>query len=198
MITHLHHIIPRHAGGTDDPSNLIRLTIPEHADAHRTLYEEFGREEDRLAWMALSGMIGKEQIIREAMLIGAKKGGVIGGPRGGRAGKGKKKHDGFGAKLSISITGKGNHRFGHIMTDEEKLVRSVSAKLHIEAIGGAEAWRGTVNLKNSTIERINAGTHPSQKTWTCEHCGKSSKGTGNYVRYHGIKCKSLIATRSSS
>ena len=198
MITHLHHIIPRHAGGTDEPSNLIRLTIPEHAEAHRALYEEFGRDEDRLAWMALSGMIGKEQIIREAMLIGAKKGSIIGGRRGGLAGKGKKKPDGFGAKLSIRNTGEGNPRYGHITTDEEKLVRSISGKRHIESIGGAEVWQGTTNLKMATIERINAGTHPSQKTWTCEHCGKSSRGTGNYVRYHGVKCKSLIATRSSS
>ena len=32
---HKHHIIPRHMGGTDDPSNLIELTIEEHAEAHR-------------------------------------------------------------------------------------------------------------------------------------------------------------------
>lgn len=198
MITHLHHIIPRHAGGTDEPSNLIRLTIPEHAEAHRLLYEQFGRDEDRLAWMALSGMIGKEQIIREAMLIGAKKGGVIGGRRRGLAGKGKKKPAGFGAKLSARNTGEGNPRHGHITTDQEKLVRSISVKQHIESVGGADTWQGTLNLKNSTIKKINAGTHPSQKTWTCEHCGKSSRGIGNYVRYHGMKCKLITATQSSS
>ena len=43
MITHKHHIIPKHIGGTDDPSNLIELIIPEHAEAHRKLYEEYGR-----------------------------------------------------------------------------------------------------------------------------------------------------------
>lgn len=198
MITHLHHIIPRHAGGTDDPSNLIRLSIPEHAEAHRQLYEQFGRDEDRLAWMALSGMIGKEQIIREAMLIGAKKGGVIGGLRGGLAGQGKKKPDGFGDKLSARNTGEGNSQYGHIRTPEEKLVRSISVKQHIEMAGGADTWQGTANLKNSNIERMNAGTHPSQKTWTCEHCGKSSRGMGNYVRYHGVKCKSITVTQSSS
>ena len=37
---HMHHIIPRHAGGTDDLSNLVELTIEQHAEAHRKLYED--------------------------------------------------------------------------------------------------------------------------------------------------------------
>jgi hypothetical protein len=59
---HKHHIIPKHAGGTDDPSNLIELTVEEHAEAHRLLYEEYGKLGDKLAWKALSGQIGKEEI----------------------------------------------------------------------------------------------------------------------------------------
>ena len=54
-IYHNHHIIPRHAGGTDDPSNIVRLTVEEHAEAHRILYEEHGRIEDKIAWKCLSG-----------------------------------------------------------------------------------------------------------------------------------------------
>ncbi|HIK66359.1 MAG TPA: HNH endonuclease [Flavobacteriales bacterium] len=65
---HNHHIIPRHAGGTDAPENIVRLTTEEHAEAHRKLYEEHGRWQDRLAWRALAGMIGKEEIIREKIM----------------------------------------------------------------------------------------------------------------------------------
>ena len=61
--THKHHIIPRHAGGTDDESNIIHLTIEEHAEAHRKLFEQHGRWQDELAWKGLSGQIGKEEII---------------------------------------------------------------------------------------------------------------------------------------
>ena len=43
MIKHKHHIIPRHVGGTNEPSNIIELTIDEHADAHKILYETHGR-----------------------------------------------------------------------------------------------------------------------------------------------------------
>lgn len=55
MITHKHHIIPKHMGGTDDPDNLIELTPQEHADAHLRLYEEFGKKEDLTAFYLLIG-----------------------------------------------------------------------------------------------------------------------------------------------
>lgn len=65
-LKHKHHIIPRHAGGSDDPSNLIELAVEEHAEAHRKLYEEHGRWQDKIAWEMLSGQIGNEQAIQEA------------------------------------------------------------------------------------------------------------------------------------
>lgn len=63
---HKHHIVPRHAGGTDDPSNLIELTIEEHAEAHRALYEQYGRWQDRIAWQTLSGQISSYEAARQA------------------------------------------------------------------------------------------------------------------------------------
>jgi hypothetical protein len=56
---HKHHIIPRHMGGSDDPSNLVELTIEEHAEAHRMLYEQYGKVEDKIAWQSLAGLIPK-------------------------------------------------------------------------------------------------------------------------------------------
>jgi hypothetical protein len=66
-ILHKHHIIPKHAGGTDDPSNLIYLTVEEHAEAHKLLFEQYGRWQDELAWKGLSGQIGKEEIILKTL-----------------------------------------------------------------------------------------------------------------------------------
>ena len=63
-------------GGTDEPENLVELTPAEHAEAHRVLYEEHGREEDRLAWMGLAGYTKKETIIQELITVAAKKGGA--------------------------------------------------------------------------------------------------------------------------
>lgn len=63
-------------GGTDDPGNIIELTIDEHAEAHRILYEKYGKWQDRVAWMALSGLINKEEILKEVLSNAGKMGGL--------------------------------------------------------------------------------------------------------------------------
>jgi len=73
IIYHTHHIIPKHMGGTDDPSNLVRLTIEEHAEAHRILYETYGNEYDRAAWLGLSGRIDKQEASRLAEVENGKR-----------------------------------------------------------------------------------------------------------------------------
>jgi hypothetical protein len=114
MIKHKHHIIPKHAGGTDHPSNLIELTIEEHAEAHRILYEEHGRDEDRWAWLGLSGQVGKDEILRQIAM----------------SQKGKKKPAGHGEKVSAfrktfkyseeSKLKMSNSKKGKILTNEHK------------------------------------------------------------------------------
>jgi len=52
---HIHHIKPRHMGGTDDPSNLIEVTPEEHAELHFALYLEHGMMGDWIAFHMLSG-----------------------------------------------------------------------------------------------------------------------------------------------
>jgi len=71
--THKHHIIPKHAGGTDDPSNIVELSVEEHALAHKELFEQYGRWQDRLAWRGLSGQIDSQELIRKAQSEAAKR-----------------------------------------------------------------------------------------------------------------------------
>ena len=54
-IKHKHHIIPKHMGGTDDLTNLVELTVEEHIQAHRELYEKYGHKEDAWAVNVLRG-----------------------------------------------------------------------------------------------------------------------------------------------
>jgi len=78
-IYHKHHIIPKHMGGTDDPSNLVRLTVEEHAQAHKELYEKYGYQQDLIAYKALKGTIGKEELSYELAKLGGQKGALKGG-----------------------------------------------------------------------------------------------------------------------
>jgi hypothetical protein len=71
---HKHHIIPKHMGGSDDPSNLIELTPGEHAEAHRLLYEQHGHWQDYVAWQGLAQLDANFDAAKQAIIEGGKKG----------------------------------------------------------------------------------------------------------------------------
>ena len=62
---HRHHIIPKHAGGTDDPDNILKCNVAMHAFLHEQLYKEHCREEDRLAYRGLRGIHSRQDHLRE-------------------------------------------------------------------------------------------------------------------------------------
>lgn len=105
---HKHHIIPRHVGGTDDSSNLIELTVEQHAEAHRVLFETHGRWQDKIAWEGLSRQIGKEEIIKYIYILTgrARRGEKRSAPAWN---KGKKNYYSEKALKAISNAQKGNN-----------------------------------------------------------------------------------------
>jgi len=96
-IKHLHHIIPRHAGGTDDPSNLICLSVEEHAVAHEDLYNQYGRLGDLIAWQCLSGKTTFSEKLRKELAISGFREKVLNDPD---------RRSEWIQKLSIANTGK--------------------------------------------------------------------------------------------
>ena len=111
---HKHHIIPKHAGGTDDPDNLVYLSVKEHAIAHAKLYLEHGDLKDYLAYKGLRKQIGKEEIFRECARIG------------GLNNKGKSKSKDHSSK--ISKANKNNPKLQIPHTEERKQNISKSMK----------------------------------------------------------------------
>ncbi len=66
QITNKHHIIPRHSGGPDKPFNILIVTLEEHIEAHRLLFENYGALSDSAAFHMMSGRIAKgEEVIRQ-------------------------------------------------------------------------------------------------------------------------------------
>tara|TARA_B100002019_G_scaffold257594_1_gene241791 strand:- start:16516 stop:16926 length:411 start_codon:yes stop_codon:yes gene_type:complete len=84
-------------GGSDDPDNLVTLSVKEHAIAHARLYLKYGNEKDYLAYKGLRKQIGKEQIFIETSRIG------------GLNNKGKLKTKEHRAKISESNKGQSSH-----------------------------------------------------------------------------------------
>ena len=108
VIYHNHHIIPKHTGGTNAPDNIARLTVEEHTEAHRLLYEKYGRWQDKIAYQALSGSIGKDEIIWAKQHY----------PR-------TEEHN---RKISDSQRGEDNHMYGKSHSEESKEQMSESSK----------------------------------------------------------------------
>ena len=68
-LMHKHHIIPRYMGGTDDPQNLVEVTITQHAMFHYCNFQLWGNVEDFVAWRGLSGQISEEEFLEEKFKI---------------------------------------------------------------------------------------------------------------------------------
>jgi hypothetical protein len=51
-------------GGSDEPANLISLSVAEHAQAHLDLYNQYGKKEDLCAWYMLSGKNQDSEFVR--------------------------------------------------------------------------------------------------------------------------------------
>lgn len=75
---HNHHLLPKHLGGKDDPSNIVEgVSITRHAMFHYANWQLWKSEGDWIAYQALSGAISKEKTIELVLSYAGKKGGQI-------------------------------------------------------------------------------------------------------------------------
>lgn len=63
-VYHIHHIVPKYMGGTDELSNLVKLPLWSHAEVHKRLFEIYGNIEDNIAYRMLSGKTKEAEELR--------------------------------------------------------------------------------------------------------------------------------------
>jgi hypothetical protein len=155
---HKHHIVPRHSGGTDDPENIIELTIEEHAEAHRLLWVQYGKKQDRLAWQGLLGLLSKQEIIKEILSEAGKKGGSA-----GKGVSGNRKNGGIANwnknREQIIKTLRENGKYGHLGgTPEDKWIWINNTEQEIKVLKDCEipeGWQtGRIKMSGETKEKI--------------------------------------------
>jgi hypothetical protein len=140
---HVHHIIPRHMGGTDDENNLIKLTVEEHVAAHLSLYKKYGKKEDLTAYHLLSGHL------KEGFKERSRLGGLKSGARNRETG-----HIQRIAKNQTHQQHVANGRKGAEVCREKKINAFFDPNLRkrISALGGRA--QGKINAKNGHLKNI--------------------------------------------
>ncbi len=180
MTMHNHHIIPRHAGGTDDPSNIVALSVPDHAEAHRKLYEEHGRWEDKIAWLGLTGQIGQEEITFLKQSEGGKKN--LGRKHSDEVNKAKGRagelNASYGKSLSLESRRKMSESSkGQIPWNAGKKMSAEYCKKNSEGQMGKSL---SEEHKQKTSETMKGISKPKVE---CPHCGKVG-GKPQMKRWH--------------
>lgn len=153
---HLHHIIPKHMGGTDDPDNLVELTVEEHAEAHKKLYEEHGNEFDLIAYRGLTGQITMTEAKKLAQIEGRKKGGDIAranrNATGNHIGKWSKETGHVYTIATPEGMRKGGSKVGRMLVETGKWKE-------LQSLGGKVGGKIASKITNS-------------QRWQCLECGK--------------------------
>lgn len=174
---HKHHIIPKHIGGTDDPSNIIKLSVKEHAEAHHALYNEYGRLEDYIAWRGLAGIIGKEELVREMCSLAGK--------------KSNKKRIETKTHLWLDSEHQRQKQLKRLQEGRHNFSSSLSKEVQKQRIENGTHHFITCNPVYKQIENgTNAFVYnnPTKKKIQCPHCNKIGP-MPQMKQWHFDKCK---------
>lgn len=146
-----HHIIPKHAGGNNESSNLVLLTFREHILAHYLLWRVYKMEGDRLMYLMRSNQKEEAQKVRVKLAVESNRTG----------GKGftnwsGDKHPMKNAEKAKSAVDKKRAKYGKSLRSEEsypKEKRCEVAKKTANRPEVKEKRANTIRLLNSTLTR---------------------------------------------
>jgi hypothetical protein len=200
----IHHRDGNHSN--NNPSNLVALTLQEHYDIHYA-------QGDYSACLLMKGQ-RMEKTTEELSELSSKRAKAM-YKKGNhpfqdrewaRERTKKSVEQGTHNFLGGKIQSRTNRRRVEEGTHHWLGAGDVSSKRQQEKVNfGTHAWLRQADgssIGGKTSKRlIQEGTHhllgpdsPTQKQWTCIHCGKSGKGLSNYNRWHGDNCSySLVS-----
>jgi hypothetical protein len=72
---HKHHIIPKHRGGTNEKTNIIKVSLTKHIMFHYCEWNLHKKRADYVAWKRLSGNLKDIELVQQKLIIGGEKGG---------------------------------------------------------------------------------------------------------------------------
>lgn len=174
-----HHIIPRHEWkkrfgnliGFNKSDNWVILTLEQHIQVHKLLYELNGIEYDRIAFMVLSGLIGNEEAARKASSFAN---------IGNKNSLGVKRTPLQNLENSNRQKGKAHNR-GYKFTKVQSLEQS------IRMLGNKNGKGSKRTKEQSLAQSIRQDGIPQSKV-SCLYCKKTG-GILAMKRYHFGKCK---------
>lgn len=158
-------------GGTDISDNLILCTIAEHAEYHHILWEEYGIEWDRIAWLSLSGQINISEAKRLVQKEAFRKGGDI--ARANRNANG-------------TSIGDWNKETGHVKTIATQESMSKGGSKVGSMLVETGKWEEIRKLGSIAGGKV-AMAKMNKVKWRCLECGMVSHagGIGNHQHSSG-------------
>ena len=138
--SHVHHILPKSLGGTDDPKNLVRLSYRQHFVAHRLLMKiTSGSNRSKMAFALM------------------------------RFGKSSRDFAQASKQISQALSGEGNPMFGKSLTEEHRQKISGSkhgmfgrhcVDIWLEKFGAEEAAKRKATMDKRRSESLSGEKNP--------------------------------------
>jgi len=171
---HKHRIKPGYEGGVYEDGNVVLLTPTQHAMWHFAEWQRKGNWQDRVAWQALSGVIGKEEITQTLQSEAGKN----------RAAQMRADGDLFFDPIWQSIQGtKGGLRNVELYSDE--MISRCLENVKIQLQTGTHpfqkenrSWDESLSTSKAAKTQVKKGIHPfQQQNWDRKLAGQRSAAT---------------------
>ena len=150
---HKHRIKPGYEGGKYEEGNVVVLSVTQHAMWHFAEWQRKGNWEDKLAWQALAGIVGREEITQTLLSEAGKKGG-----------KSIVRDEEFRQKISRANTGKTRtpeqkQQMSERLLGHKRWTEEAKEKNRQSNLGQRRSAKAREAMRNADRDLTNVGAH---------------------------------------